>query len=123
MGALGSRFHEYQATQSFDGTLSGFWNYAEEPMMDHLDAWDRMDVPRANEIWNGGLSDLQSYIADFSRLHIRYKIASWLVGHCASPLMRQPMPKPRQVEIDTIYSLLQAAGIQTIDKKDTRMAA
>ena len=123
MGALGARFHEYRATQCFDGTLSGFWNYALEPMVEHLDAWDQMDVVRANEVWNAGLSDLQSYIADFSRLHIRYKVASWLVGHCASPLMRQPMPKPRQEEIDTIYRLLGAAGIQTIDKKDTLLAA
>ena len=39
MGALASRFHEYKATGMFDGTLSGFWNFALDPMLDHLEAW------------------------------------------------------------------------------------
>ena len=55
MGAFASRFHEYRATGLFDGTLSGFWNFAMEPMLDHLDAWDAKDVDRASQIWNGGL--------------------------------------------------------------------
>ena len=29
-----------KANDLFDGTLSGFWNFALEPMLDHLDAWD-----------------------------------------------------------------------------------
>jgi dihydrodipicolinate synthase/N-acetylneuraminate lyase len=123
MGALGSRFHEYKATNSFDGTLSGFWNYAMDPMLDHLDAWDNKDLAKANEIWEGGLSDLQSYIADFGRLHIRYKVASWLCGLSPRPLMRLPMPHPRQEEIDTIYRLLQKVGVPVIDLKETKLAA
>ncbi len=39
MGALASRFHEYNLIRMFDGTLSGFWNFALEPMLDHLEAW------------------------------------------------------------------------------------
>ena len=57
MGALASRFHEYKATGMFDGTLSGFWTFAKEPMLDHLDAWDARDIDKACAIWNGGLCD------------------------------------------------------------------
>jgi dihydrodipicolinate synthase/N-acetylneuraminate lyase len=123
MGALASRFHEYRATGLFDGTLSGFWNFALEPMLDHLDAWDAKDVERATTIWNGGLHQLHDYVADMGRLHIRYKTATWLRGLIPSPFMRAPMPKPKQEEIDTLYRLLTALELPVIDLKETRLAA
>jgi 4-hydroxy-tetrahydrodipicolinate synthase len=123
MGALASRFHEYKATGMFDGTLSGFWNFALDPMLDHLEAWDNKDIDKAREIWDGGLSQLQEYVADMGRLHIRYKTAAWLRGLIPSPFMRAPMPKPQQVEIDTIYRLLQQLRLSVIELKETRLAA
>jgi len=123
MGALASSFHEYKATGMFDGTLSGFWNFALEPMLDHLEAWDAGDIEKATKIWNGGLSQLQTYIADMGRLHTRYKTATWLRGLIPNPSMRPPMPKARQVEVDTIYELLRALNLPVIDFKDTRLAA
>ena len=123
MGALASRFHEYKANGTFDGTLSGFWNFALEPMLDHLEAWDRKDIDKAREIWLGGLSQLHSYVADMGRLHIRYKTATWLCGLIPSPFMRAPMPKPQQHEIDTLYRLLKNVGLPVIDIKETRLAA
>ena len=123
MGALAVRFHEYKACGTFDGTLSGFWNFALEPMLDHLDAWDAKDIDRATAIWNGGLYQLQDYVADMGRLHIRYKTATWLRGLIPNPFMRPPMPRPRQVEIDTIYKLLQNLNLPVIDLKETRLAA
>ena len=123
MGALASRFHEYRATGMFDGTLSGFWNFALEPMLDHLDAWDDKDVDRATKIWNGGLRQLHGYIADMGRLHIRYKTATWLRGLIPSPFMRAPMPQPKQEEIDTIYRLLKALNLPVIDVNEARLAA
>ena len=123
MGALASRFHEYNATGIFDGTLSGFWNFALEPMLDHLEAWKRRDFEAALKIWNGGLVQLHEYVADMGRLHIRYKTAAWLRGLIPNPFMRPPMPRPRQIEIDTLYELLQAAGLSVIDKKEASAAA
>jgi dihydrodipicolinate synthase/N-acetylneuraminate lyase len=123
MGALASRFHEYKANDIFDGTLSGFWNFALDPMLDHLDAWDRNDVVAARSIWDGGLCALHEYVADMGRLHIRYKTATWLAGLIPNPFMRSPMPKPRQIEIDTLHQLLKQAGIAVIDIKQTRLAA
>jgi 4-hydroxy-tetrahydrodipicolinate synthase len=123
MGALGSRFHEYRATGLFDGTLSGFWTFAKEPMLEHLEAWDRRDLEAACAIWNGGLSELHDYIADMGRLHVRYKTATWLRGLIPNPFMRAPMPKPKQEEIDTIYRLLTNLSLGVIEMKDTRLAA
>jgi dihydrodipicolinate synthase/N-acetylneuraminate lyase len=123
MGALASRFHEYRATGMFDGTLSGFWTFAKEPMLDHLDAWDARDLEKACQIWDSGLCELQEYIADMGRLHIRYKTATWLRGLIPSPFMRAPMPKPKQEEIDTIYRLLKNLNLDVIEMKETRIAA
>ena len=123
MGALASRFHEYKATNLFDGTLSGFWNFALEPMLDHLAAWDAKDIDKARTIWDGGLVQLHEYVADMGRLHIRYKTAAWLRGLIPSPYMRAPMPKPRQLEIDTLYRLLKNLGFELIQAKETRLAA
>jgi 4-hydroxy-tetrahydrodipicolinate synthase len=33
--------------------------------------------------------------------------------------MRPPMPRPRQIEIDTIYELLKNLGLSVIDKRET----
>jgi dihydrodipicolinate synthase/N-acetylneuraminate lyase len=105
----------------FDGTLSGFWNFAKEPMLEHLAAWDRRDLDAACKVWEGGLSELQDYIADMGRLHIRYKTATWLRGLIPNPFMRPPMPKPMQSEIDTIYRLLKQLNLSVIDEKDTKI--
>lgn len=117
MGALASRFHEYRANDLFDGTLSGFWNFARDPMLDHLDAWDRGDYPAASEVWKSGLVKLHEYVADMGRLHIRYKTATWIAGLIPSPFMRAPMPKPSRQEVETLYTLLRAAGIPTIERE------
>lgn len=115
MGALASRFHEYRANDLFDGTLSGFWNFAKAPMLTHLDAWDRQDYPAAAAVWQSGLVDLHEYVADMGRLHIRYKTATWLAGLIPSPFMRPPMPRPRRIEVARLNELLGKAGIETID--------
>jgi 4-hydroxy-tetrahydrodipicolinate synthase len=101
--------------------LSGFWNFAKEPMLAHLDAWDRRDVEAACKIWDSGLADLHEYVADMGRLHIRYKTATWLRGLIPSPFMRPPMPKPMQVEIDTMYRMLKRLNLSVIDEKETKL--
>ena len=123
MGALASRFHEYKATGLFDGTLSGFWNFALDPMLDHLEAWDRKGIDGARKVWDGGLCALHEYVADMGRLHIRYKTVAWLCGLLPNPFMRAPMPKPLQSEIETLHRLLKTLAIPVIDIKQARLAA
>lgn len=116
MAAGGRFFHEYLAHGVLDGTVSGSWVYALEPMLDHIDAWKANDVDKARQIWNeGGLSELHDYIySDYSRLHLRYKIAAWVRDLIPSPLARAPMPRPKADEIKIIYALMKGAGIPVI---------
>ncbi|MCJ0764033.1 dihydrodipicolinate synthase family protein [Variovorax terrae] len=106
-------FHEYLATGCIDGTITGSWNYGMEPMLAHMAAWERNDANAARALWDSGLAELQEYIyAEPGRLHVRYKVASWLRGWIDSPVMRPPMPAPRLEEIQTIAARLAACGIE-----------
>jgi len=108
LAAGGGLFHEFLAHDVLDGTASGSWNYALEPMLDHIDAWRANDVVKARRIWvEGGLRDLHEYIySDYSRLHLRYKIAAWLRGLIPSCRTRPPMPAAKPEEIATLKRLL-----------------
>jgi len=113
-------FHENLATDYFDGTVSGSFNYAMESMIDHIQAWKRRDLDEACRIWKGGLADLHEYVyGDYSRLHVRYKIATWLRGLIPLPFMRPPMPKPRKEEVVALRELLSKAGLSVIPAKDS----
>ncbi|MGD1094919.1 MAG: dihydrodipicolinate synthase family protein [Bryobacteraceae bacterium] len=116
LAAGGQLFHEFLAHDVLDGTASGSWNYGLEPMLDHIDAWRADDIRRARRIWiEGGLRDLHEYIyADYSRLHLRYKVAAWLRGLLPSCRTRPPMPVAKPEEIDTLSRLLAAAQIPVI---------
>jgi dihydrodipicolinate synthase/N-acetylneuraminate lyase len=125
MAAGGKYFHEFLAHDVLDGTVSGSWNYALEPMLDHIEAWRAGDLARARAIWaEGGLEALHDYIyADYSRLHLRYKIAAWLRGLIPHPRMRPPMPSAKAEEIETLTRLIAAAGIPVIGAAEQRRAA
>lgn len=116
LAAGGQLFHEFLAHDVLDGTASGSWNYGLEPMLDHIDAWRADDIRSARRIWvEGGLRDLHEYIyGDYSRLHLRYKIAAWLRGLIPSCRTRPPMPVAKTEEIDTLSRLLSAAQIPVI---------
>ena len=116
-GAPSVYFHENLASRQFDGTVTGSFCYAMEPMIDHITAWRKGDLKEACRIWESGLAQLQEYIySDYGRLHIRYKAASWLRGNIPNPFMRPPLPKPRKDEIQTLRELLANAGMSVIDK-------
>lgn len=118
LGAPAVYFHEALASDLFDGTASGSFNYALEPMVEHILAWRRGDFKRAAQLWSSGLADLQTYVySDFSRLHVRYKTAMWLRGLIAHPFMRPPMPRPKRDEVTTLYRLLQQAGLDVIEEE------
>jgi 4-hydroxy-tetrahydrodipicolinate synthase len=109
----GGLFHEFVAHDVLDGTVSGSWNYGLEPMLEHIEAWRAGDIHKGRRIWEpGGLWNLHEYIySDYSRLHLRYKIAAWLRGLIPSCRTRPPMPEPKPEEITTLTRLLEAAQI------------
>jgi 4-hydroxy-tetrahydrodipicolinate synthase len=115
-GAPAIYFHENLSSGQFDGTVTGSFNYALEPMMDHITAWRKGDIKEARCIWEGGLAELQEYVySEYSRLHVRYKAATWLRGHISNPFMRPPLPEPRKEEIQALRRLLVNAGMSVID--------
>jgi 4-hydroxy-tetrahydrodipicolinate synthase len=115
-GAGSKFFHESLACDELDGTVSGSWNYAPEPMLDHINAWRKENLKEARQIWKNGLEQLQRYVgSELSRLHVRYKIAAWLRGFISHPFMRPPIPKPQKEEIQSLRELLVRAGLNIID--------
>jgi 4-hydroxy-tetrahydrodipicolinate synthase len=113
-------FHENLLRNIFDGTVTGSLNYAMEKMIDHINAWKRNDITEASMIWESGLADLHEYVyADYSRLHVRYKAATWLRGLIPLPFMRPPVPGPRKEEVVTLRDLLNKAGLSTIPQADS----
>lgn len=108
-------FHEYLANAYFDGALSGGFNYAMEPMIDHINAWNARDIDEACKIWQSGLSELHDYVySEFSRLHTKYKAACWLRGLIPIPFCRPPMQKPTKQDISILRDLLKKAGLDVI---------
>ena len=116
LSAAAGYFQENIATGLFDGTVTGSFNYALEPMIDHLVAWRKGDFKDALRIWDSGLGALQEFVySDYSRMHIRYKAATWLRGHISNPFMKPPLPKPQKNEIQILRELLINAGVSVID--------
>ncbi len=114
-------FHENLATDYFDGTVTGSLNYAMESMIDHIQAWKRRDLEEACRIWRAGLVSLHEYVyGDYSRLHVRYKVATWLRGLIPLPFMRPPMPKPKREEISILRELLEKARLEVIPEGDSK---
>jgi 4-hydroxy-tetrahydrodipicolinate synthase len=72
----------------------------------------------ACKIWNSGLVQLHEYVADMGRLHVRNQTATWLHGLIPNPFLRPTMPRRRQIEMDTIYELLNNLGLSVIDRRD-----
>lgn len=125
LAANGTMFHEALAYGYFDGTASGFWNYAMEPMVDHIEAWRAGDVERAKRILTGGLLQLHDYVAGIpgdQRLHSAYKAAAWLRGLIPDPFMRAPQRRLRTTEVRRLWELLQAAHLEVIGVAEIRKA-
>jgi 4-hydroxy-tetrahydrodipicolinate synthase len=117
LAAPANLFHAVLALDLFDGALTGSLNYSAELMLPHIKAFQEGNYKEAKRIWNAGLGELQEYIySDMGRLHVRYKVATWLRGLIRAPLMRSPMPKPKPEEIETIKKLLDKAGLETIEE-------
>lgn len=118
LAATAVNFHENLASNTFDGTVTGSFNYALEPMLEHIQAWRAGDVALANKIWSSGLAELHEYIySEWGRLHVRYKVAAWLHGVVPTPWMRAPFPRPHQAEVLRLAELYRNADFAIIDQQ------
>jgi 4-hydroxy-tetrahydrodipicolinate synthase len=117
LGAGSRNFHENLACGQLDGTVSGSWNYAPEPMLDHINAWREGNFKEALRIWNSGLEELQGYVgSELSRLHVRYKVAAWLRGFISHPFMTPPVPRPQKEEVQILKEFFSKMGLSIIDE-------
>jgi 4-hydroxy-tetrahydrodipicolinate synthase len=100
--------HEAILDGYFDGTVSGSWNYAMEPMVDAIvAARDEGDIERAERIWDDGLLALHAAVGNREkgyRLHAAYKVTTWLRGLIPDPFLRPPQ---RRLPIDQVLELRQ----------------
>lgn len=124
LAAPANQFHHNLADGYFDGTVTGSFNYSMENMIDHINAWKNKNIEKAIEIWNGGLAELQEYVAsELTRLHIKYKTATWLRGLIPSPFMRPPQPQPHKAEVMKLHALLVKCGMDVIPEKKAKKLA
>jgi dihydrodipicolinate synthase/N-acetylneuraminate lyase len=62
---------------------------------------------------------IHEYIySDHSRLHIRYKLATWIRGLIPHPFMRPPMPAPRRGEAETIFQIIMKTDLSQISRSE-----
>jgi dihydrodipicolinate synthase/N-acetylneuraminate lyase len=110
----------------FDGTVSGSWNYAMEPMVDAIvAARDDKNPQKAEAIWSDGLLDLHRLVGNSDRgyrLHSAYKLTTWLRGHIPSPFLRAPQRRLPVAEMVELRDALKKAHFDVISDADIRKA-
>ncbi|HLF13083.1 MAG TPA: dihydrodipicolinate synthase family protein [Gammaproteobacteria bacterium] len=110
----------------FDGTVSGSWNYAMEPMVDAIvAARDEKNVEKAQGIWSDGLLDLHRSVTDSTngyRLHSAYKACTWLRGLIPDPFLRAPQRRLPINEVVELRDMIKKAHLDVIADGDIRRA-
>jgi 4-hydroxy-tetrahydrodipicolinate synthase len=102
-----------------DGMVQGAFNWNMEGMVSHTLAWQAGDMKLVREIFTTQVLPLWEFIySNASRLHIRYKLATWIRGLISHPFMRPPMPVPRQEEAEVIYQLILKTGQSIINRSE-----
>lgn len=98
-----------------DGAVSGAYNFQKELIIDHHLAWEEGDFKKLKKIVGEQLMPMDAVIyGDRSRLHIHYKIATWIRGNVPHPFMMPPMPPPRVEECEMIFKTIDKVGLSHI---------
>lgn len=102
-----------------DGGVKGGYNWIMEPLVRHAQAWEERDLEKVKRIFMTQLQPPSQYVfSDPSRLHIRYKVATWVRGLIPHPFMRPPMPPPRWEEAEALLQLMGKAGLSCITHEE-----
>lgn len=110
-------YHTALMCDLLDGALDGRYNFVMEGMVGHTLAWEEGDITRAKKAWNDLVVPVCEHVySDSSRLHIRYKLATWIRGFISHPFMRPPMPEPRKDEAEKIYQAINNSGLSCISR-------
>ncbi|HEY4277820.1 MAG TPA: dihydrodipicolinate synthase family protein [Conexibacter sp.] len=102
-----------------DGAVQGSYNFMKEAQVSHRLAWDRGDIEEARRIFVDQIVPIRGAVyADHSRLHLRYKLATWIRGNVSHPFMRPPMPRPRREEAELLYDVFERSGLSVISRDE-----
>ncbi len=114
-----STFVKYLVLDLVDGTATGGWNYAMEPMVDYIVAVKSGTLNERRDLWEA-LSKLHKYVReDPTHHHMKYKVGAWLRGLIPHPFMRPPMPHPTREEVLTLRDHLKNVGFSVISEEET----
>lgn len=110
----------------FDGTVSGSWNYAMEPMIDAIvAARDEKNAAKGQAIWADGLVELHRIVSDSTlgyRLHAAYKLSTWLRGLIPDPFLRAPQRRLPVEQMVELREALKKAHLEVISDSAIRKA-
>jgi dihydrodipicolinate synthase/N-acetylneuraminate lyase len=109
-------YHTALVCDLIDGAVNGSYNFIFEGFVEHTIAWKQGNLRRAEEIWNQQMPLLEYVYGNHSRLHIRYKLATWIRGLIPQPFMRPPMPEPRREEAEKIFEIICNSRLSHIDR-------
>lgn len=112
-------YHTALLCDLLDGSVQGAWNWNKEGLRDHALAWESGDMKSVKEIWNTQVMPVHEYVySNRGRLHIRYKLATWIRGLIAHPFQRPPMPPPRREEAEALYQIIKKTGQSIISRAE-----
>jgi dihydrodipicolinate synthase/N-acetylneuraminate lyase len=115
----GFAIHDALIRGLVDGAVQGSYNFMKETQVAHILAWRRGDIAEAGRIFTEQLVPIRAAVyADHSRLHLRYKLATWIRGNTPHPFMRPPMPRPRQQEAEFLYEVFAKTGLSVIPRDE-----
>lgn len=119
LNALHYCYHTTWLCGLLDGMVQGAWNWNKEAMQDHILALEAGDWPLVKQIYTTQYLPVHEYVySNSARLHIRYKLATWIRGLIVHPFQRPPMPAPRQEEAEALYQLILKTGQSIITRSE-----
>lgn len=111
--------HEMRILGLVDGAVNGAYNFLKEPLVNDCLAWEAGDMDKVKKIYGEQVIPIDGFVySEHSRLHIRYKLATWIRGFIPHPFMRPPLPPPRPGEAETMFKLIDKAGLSHISHSE-----
>lgn len=102
-----------------DGSVQGSWNWDKDAYYKVAEAKEANDLNQLTEVLSKAVIPLWEYVyAGGTRIHVRYKIATWIRGCIAHPFMLPPMGPPHREEAEKLYELIEQSGMSCISRQE-----
>jgi dihydrodipicolinate synthase/N-acetylneuraminate lyase len=121
LGAPSDIWHTALVNGEFDGCVNGLMTASMEQHTSLVTKFRSGDYQGFLDLLHGGFLDFARYVYDdYSRLHIRYKIATWMRGFMPEPFMRPPQPVAMKSEVKELHRLMKKMGADIIDEAEIK---